>query len=218
RHFAPHRCFLLRHIDDAAAAFADFLQKLVTPDAIPDSFQGGRRARWSLRRLVRQEAAGLRVRLQQFFHLASQGGIAATRAIKVRGAVAGIVDLQRGEKNRSQRMVLFAHGRRLFMRERRGHRANPSLNGLQAVSIPGKATPAQRSSSAWPSARKSPWRAPPLRSSIRRKSAASPVPPPAPHAPPASATHRRSAAVFRLRPSPPHPPCPDRSPRGGRRV
>ena len=46
RHAAAHRLLLLRHVNDAAAAFADLLEQLVAADAVAGLFARVAAKRW----------------------------------------------------------------------------------------------------------------------------------------------------------------------------
>ncbi len=74
RHAAAHRLLLLRHVNDAAAAFADLLEQLVAANPVAGLFRhrqsncaGCLRRRWRFRGLGK-ESARLVMGTQQLFN------------------------------------------------------------------------------------------------------------------------------------------------------
>ena len=108
RHAAFDRRLLLSHINDAKAAFAQFLQQLVVADLVAGLFGNGRRKRGGQRGgfnqagLLKRVGAEENVRLagggQQFVDPAAQVGIVRTRQVQKSLALGPVLQPQRGLK------------------------------------------------------------------------------------------------------------------------
>ena len=88
---AANRLLLLGHVDNAHAAFADFLEQLVRADDGARTFGGERAGRGEgegRRRSIQNAARGL-MRRQQGFDAYTQGGVSAAGAVQVGRAFGG---------------------------------------------------------------------------------------------------------------------------------
>ena len=113
RDAAAHRFLLLGHVDHAAAAFADFLQQLVTANAVAGFFRDwnshkGGSAKVDTRGRCYQKIVSLFVGSQQCLNLLTQRSIAGTGFIQIRSAQC-VGQIQRLVQNGHFKMYRLNH-------------------------------------------------------------------------------------------------------------
>ena len=117
---AAHRCFLLGHINHAAAALADLFQQLVAADEVAGFFrhrreavgQGGRLGGGGGRRFTRiggQETASRFMGTDQRLDPGAHFRVFGTSAVEVRGALRHRAPLQSGIEDFNFPIGLAAH-------------------------------------------------------------------------------------------------------------
>jgi hypothetical protein len=107
-HAAANGFLLFGHIDDAAAAFANLLEKLVTADAVARFFGRDCAFGSALRQFVEKNSC-LIVDPEQGFNLSAQGSIARTGLIQIYAAsISG--QFQGSGKHHNFRVGRFVHG------------------------------------------------------------------------------------------------------------
>ena len=108
--------FLLGHVNGAATAFADLLEKFVAADAVAGLFgEGDKGSRWRRGTGLRvecgfEEVIRLAAGLQQGFDLVAQRGIARTGLVEPGGAFGG-GEFEGGVENPHFLSFVLVHGR-----------------------------------------------------------------------------------------------------------